>query len=86
MLIGVWSEYKFFIDYIFIFYRIGKDKKGSCNFFCVDSIICFFLVEEKVVEYYFVFDVSVVIEYINCVIFLEDDDVVVVVDGCFFIY
>lgn len=90
LFIGVWSKYKFFIEQIFILYRmcILENVKNICKIWMkrLDSFVCLYVVGDKVVEFFFVFDVSVIIEYINWVIFLEDDDIVVVVDGKFFIY
>uniref|UniRef100_A0A672H5D5 glutamine--fructose-6-phosphate transaminase (isomerizing) n=1 Tax=Salarias fasciatus TaxID=181472 RepID=A0A672H5D5_SALFA len=83
LLIGVRSDHKLSTDHIPVLYR-------SCN--CSFALprtgqdTCLFPVDEKAVEYYFASDASAVIEHTNRVIFLEDDDVAAVSDGCLSIH
>uniref|UniRef100_A0A8C1IUM0 glutamine--fructose-6-phosphate transaminase (isomerizing) n=1 Tax=Cyprinus carpio TaxID=7962 RepID=A0A8C1IUM0_CYPCA len=87
LLIGVRSDHKLSTDHIPILYRSsGKDKK-SCNTLPrMDEDTCLFPVDQKAVEYYFASDASAVIEHTNRVIFLEDDDIAAVRDGCLSIH
>uniref|UniRef100_A0A8C1Q934 glutamine--fructose-6-phosphate transaminase (isomerizing) n=1 Tax=Cyprinus carpio TaxID=7962 RepID=A0A8C1Q934_CYPCA len=96
LLIGVRSDHKLSTDHIPILYRsfylqhpasdTGKDKK-SCNTLPrMDEDTCLFPVDQKAVEYYFASDASAVIEHTNRVIFLEDDDIAAVRDGCLSIH
>ncbi|XP_078284721.1 glutamine--fructose-6-phosphate aminotransferase [isomerizing] 1-like isoform X3 [Rhinoraja longicauda] len=88
MMIGVKSEHKFSTDHIPVLYRtLGKELKPGCPLPHNDASTSLYPVgEEKSVEYYFASDASAIIEHTNRAIFLEDDDVAAVVDGCLSIH
>uniref|UniRef100_A0A4W3HHY1 glutamine--fructose-6-phosphate transaminase (isomerizing) n=1 Tax=Callorhinchus milii TaxID=7868 RepID=A0A4W3HHY1_CALMI len=93
LMIGVRSEHKLSTDHIPVLYRTGKSssyrktKTGGCLLSRTDNSTSLFPVgQEKSVEYYFASDASAVIEHTNKVIFLEDNDVAAVVDGCLSIH
>ncbi|XP_032868715.1 glutamine--fructose-6-phosphate aminotransferase [isomerizing] 1-like [Amblyraja radiata] len=87
MMIGVKSEHKFSTDHIPVLYRTCKELKPSCPLPRTDASSSLYPVgEDKSVEYFFASDASAIIKHTNQAIFLEDDDVAAVVDGCLSIH
>ncbi|XP_059506669.1 glutamine--fructose-6-phosphate aminotransferase [isomerizing] 2-like isoform X2 [Stegostoma tigrinum] len=91
LLIGVCSKYKLSTDQIPILYQTYKNinngrtskthQTETENFKCLHPIG-----EDKAIEFYFASDASAIIEHTNKVIFLEDDDVAAVANGCLSIH
>uniref|UniRef100_UPI00398EBF6D glutamine--fructose-6-phosphate aminotransferase [isomerizing] 2-like n=1 Tax=Pristiophorus japonicus TaxID=55135 RepID=UPI00398EBF6D len=91
LLIGVHSKYKLSTDQIPIVYQThNSNKNGSTtkgHRIETENFKCLHLTgEEETVEFYFASDASAIIEHTNRVIFLEDDDIAVVADGCLSIH
>ncbi|XP_072881397.1 glutamine--fructose-6-phosphate aminotransferase [isomerizing] 1-like isoform X2 [Hemitrygon akajei] len=87
LMIGVRSNHKLSTDHIPVLYRTCKELKMSCPLPRIDASTSLYPVgEEKSVEYYFASDASAIVEHTNRAIFLEDDDVAAVVDGCLSIH
>ncbi|XP_069741764.1 glutamine--fructose-6-phosphate aminotransferase [isomerizing] 1-like isoform X2 [Narcine bancroftii] len=87
LMIGVRSKHKLSTDHIPILYRTCKELKARCPLPRIDASTSLYPVgEEQSVEYYFTSDASAIIEHTNRAIFLEDDDVAAVVDGCLSIH
>ncbi|XP_051897567.1 glutamine--fructose-6-phosphate aminotransferase [isomerizing] 1-like [Pristis pectinata] len=87
LMIGVRSDHKLSTDHIPVLYRTCKELKTTCPLPRNDASTSLYPVgEEKSVEYYFASDASAIIEHTNRAIFLEDDDVAAVVDGCLSIH
>uniref|UniRef100_UPI00398F1F00 glutamine--fructose-6-phosphate aminotransferase [isomerizing] 1-like isoform X5 n=1 Tax=Pristiophorus japonicus TaxID=55135 RepID=UPI00398F1F00 len=88
LMIGVRSNYKLSTDHIPVLYRTScKEVKTSCSVPRTDGSTSLYPVgEEKSVEYYIASDASTIIEHTNRAIFLEDDDVAAVIDGCLSIH
>lgn len=86
LLVGVKTQAKLSTDHIPVLY--SKDHRGFINTTQrVDSTTEFHPVgEESEVEYFFASDASAIIEHTNQVIFLEDDDVAAIKNGCLTIH
>ncbi|XP_011446661.1 glutamine--fructose-6-phosphate aminotransferase [isomerizing] 1 isoform X8 [Magallana gigas] len=86
LVIGVKSKAKLSTDHIPILY--SKDHRGLMNpaLHHTDSTTEFHPIGNKEVEYFFASDASAIIEHTNQVIFLEDDDVAAVQNGCLTIH
>ncbi|XP_064595081.1 glutamine--fructose-6-phosphate aminotransferase [isomerizing] 1-like isoform X1 [Liolophura sinensis] len=84
MLVGVKTSTKFTADHIPVFFRKdGQGKPVSRQ----DSFMEFHpMGPNRQVEYFISSDPSAIIEYTNRVIYLEDDDVAAVSDGCLTIH
>lgn len=94
LVIGVKSKAKLSTDHIPILYSKEpnlsekKDHRGFMNpsLHHTDSTTEFHPIGNKEVEYFFASDASAIIEHTNQVIFLEDDDVAAVQNGCLTIH
>ncbi|XP_052685333.1 glutamine--fructose-6-phosphate aminotransferase [isomerizing] 1-like isoform X4 [Crassostrea angulata] len=96
LVIGVKSKAKLSTDHIPILYSKGgvdlatekSDHRGLMNpaLHHTDSTTEFHPIGNKEVEYFFASDASAIIEHTNQVIFLEDDDVAAVQNGCLTIH
>lgn len=94
LVIGVKSKAKLSTDHIPILYSKEpnlsekKDHRGLMNpaLHHTDSTTEFHPIGNKEVEYFFASDASAIIEHTNQVIFLEDDDVAAVQNGCLTIH
>uniref|UniRef100_A0A8C1AQX5 glutamine--fructose-6-phosphate transaminase (isomerizing) n=1 Tax=Cyprinus carpio carpio TaxID=630221 RepID=A0A8C1AQX5_CYPCA len=87
LLIGVRSQYELSTEQIPVKYNCGKDeqeknllnRRGSAN--ALHSVH-----DRLAVEFYFASDASAIIEHTNKVIYLEDDDIAVVVEGKLYVH
>ncbi|XP_066304083.1 glutamine--fructose-6-phosphate aminotransferase [isomerizing] 1-like isoform X9 [Branchiostoma lanceolatum] len=80
LLIGIASKSKLSTDHIPILYSKGNNQDALNN---ADSTSSFQPANgDGQVEYFFASDASAIIEHTNRVIFMEDDDVAAVTDGC----
>ncbi|XP_078087724.1 glutamine--fructose-6-phosphate aminotransferase [isomerizing] 2-like [Mustelus asterias] len=91
LLIGVHSKCQLSTDQIPILYQTHKNNKNGgaskAHQIETENLKCLHPTgEEKSVEFYFASDASAIIEHTNKVIFLEDDDIAAVSDGCLSIH
>ncbi|XP_078405875.1 glutamine--fructose-6-phosphate aminotransferase [isomerizing] 2-like [Cetorhinus maximus] len=90
LLIGVHSKCKLSTDQIPILYRTYKNNKNGgtskAHQIETESLQRLHPTEEKSVEFYFASDASAIIEHTNRALFLEDDDIAAVANGCLSIH
>lgn len=88
LLIGIRSKNRLFTDQIPILYQAYNNNKNDHLSKTHEIKHKDFngTGEDKSVEFYFASDASAIIEHTNQVMFLEDDDIAAVVDGCLSIH
>ncbi|XP_069754641.1 glutamine--fructose-6-phosphate aminotransferase [isomerizing] 2-like isoform X2 [Narcine bancroftii] len=86
LLIGIHSKNKLFTDQIPILYQACNNNGHSSKGLQIghEDLKC--SGREQAVEFFFASDASAIIEHTNQVLYLEDDDIAAVVDGCLSIH